>query len=118
MPSPRNRSIRLLPDEEAALAASCRRLEDDDRLGPADFAPGGAWDGAVLLQDAFEALPRLPAGIAGLVVADPPYNLDKDFHGVGFRAMDIEDYATWLRGWLPELHRVLRPGGTLYLCAD
>jgi site-specific DNA-methyltransferase (adenine-specific) len=118
MPSSRNRSIRLTPDEEASLAASCRRLGPADRPAPDDFAPGGAWDGAVLLQDAFEALPRLPAGIADLVLADPPYNIDMDFHGVGFRALDLDGYSAWLRGWLPELWRILRPGGTLYICAD
>lgn len=119
MPSPRNRTISLSPAEEAALAAACLRVGSaSEPPDVADFVRGGRYDGAVLLQDAFEALPLLPSGIASLVVADPPYNLDKEFHGLSFRARGTEEYAQWLRSWLGEIHRILRPGGTAYICSD
>jgi site-specific DNA-methyltransferase (adenine-specific) len=119
MASPRNHTIRLSPEEEPGFLAACRRIGDTESVPDArDFEAGGAWDGAVLLHDALEVLPRLPPAIADLAVIDPPYNLDKDFHGVNFRSQGLEEYGHWLRGWLPDIHRILRPGGSLYLCSD
>ena len=119
MASTRNRSLTLSAAEEQSLAARCPVLEA--ALGcrpPASCEPGGDLDGQLLLQDALMALPLLPSGVADLVVLDPPYNLDKDFHGVNFRARSLPEYADWLLSWLPEVIRILRPGGSLYFCAD
>lgn len=40
-----------------------------------------------IVGDTFEILPLLPEGFVDLLVVDPPYNLDKDFHGNKFKKL-------------------------------
>lgn len=49
-----------------------------------------------------------------LIVADPPYNLSKDY---GNRSDDrsFEDYIAFTRQWTAEAKRVLKPTGTIYV---
>ena len=49
-----------------------------------------------------------------LVIADPPYfKVAKNSWDYQWRTID--DYVEWSRGWLSEVYRVLREGGTFYL---
>jgi site-specific DNA-methyltransferase (adenine-specific) len=68
--------------------------------------------------DLFAVLGWLPAASFDLVFADPPYNLTRAFGRHAFRRMSTEDYERWLRLWLPGVARLLKPHGSLYLCAD
>ena len=74
--------------------------------------------GKTLHQDLFEALPLLPGGFVDLLIVDPPYNLRKDFNGVVFKARSPSDYQDWLRSWLSQLPRLLRPNASIYMCCD
>jgi len=74
--------------------------------------------GSTICQDAFEVLPRLPSGVFDLIVADPPYNLTKSFNGRTFRRTDLDQYEAWLGSWLPEMRRLLKPTGSIYVCGD
>jgi DNA modification methylase len=58
----------------------------------------------------------LPDECANLIIADPPYNIDKDFGPGTF----FEDHATWMRwsqSWLAEAKRLLHPDGNLFVYA-
>lgn len=71
-----------------------------------DFAP------LLIEGDTLSELPKLGAGIADLLVIDPPYNVEKahwDSYGSG------AEYAAWAEGWLSECQRILKPTGALYL---
>jgi DNA modification methylase len=64
--------------------------------------------------DACQLLGDLEAESMDLVIADPPYNLGKDYgHGKG--ALSADQYLDFSRAWLAQVNRVLRPGGTLYV---
>ena len=69
-------------------------------------------------QDAMTVLPWLPDDSVDLVFADPPYNLTKTFNHNTFSAMSLDDYEAWLMAWLPQIQRVLKPSGSIYLCGD
>jgi 16S rRNA G966 N2-methylase RsmD len=78
--SPKNKTLQLLPAEIPELSASLLR--------------GGAQANAfqtenilnkIIHADLFEILPALPRAFADLVFIDPPYNMDKEFHGVQFK---------------------------------
>ncbi|MBP5234104.1 MAG: site-specific DNA-methyltransferase [Planctomycetes bacterium] len=110
--APRNRTLDLAP---AAVAALAKRL-----LAP---APGrrlsrGAIVDRVICADFFAVAPSLPEGFADLLVLDPPYNLDRDFHGARFRRMGDDAYRAYLESWLPLALRALKPEGSVYLCCD
>jgi len=84
LPSSRNRSLRLEDADRERLAP----LLDAARatgIYPESIALGDA--GALILGDALAVLPRLPAATVDLLVADPPYNMDKDFGSVRGKRM-------------------------------
>jgi DNA modification methylase len=68
--------------------------------------------------DLFDVLDKLPAEIADLIIIDPPYNLDKTFKGMSFKACDNDTYLSYLRSWFPKVVRLLKKNGSLYLCGD
>ena len=66
-------------------------------------------------------LQRIPAGIARMVLTDPPYNVSREnnFHTMGRTGIDFEwdgdfDQEEWLR----HVDRVLMPGGSLVIWND
>jgi site-specific DNA-methyltransferase (adenine-specific) len=68
--------------------------------------------------DALAVLPLLPDACADLVFLDPPYNLSKTYGEARFNRRTAQAYGDWVALWLPQVVRCLRPGGSLYFCAD
>ncbi|MCK4292720.1 MAG: site-specific DNA-methyltransferase [Planctomycetes bacterium] len=68
----------------------------------------------IITGDASEELKKLKVSSVDLVVADPPYNLGKDY-GNNHDIKGFEDYLSFSREWLHEAHRVLKPSGTIYV---
>ena len=56
----------------------------------------------------------LPDESARLVIADPPYNIGKDF-GTGHIHDDVGDWLEWSKQWLFEATRLLAPDGNLFV---
>ena len=71
-----------------------------------------------ILGDTFEVLPLLPRGLAKLIIADPPYNLNKDFHGCKFRSTDSEAYERYTEEWVRLVKPLMKPNGAMYVCCD
>jgi site-specific DNA-methyltransferase (adenine-specific) len=109
-PAPRNKTI-FLSDEEIELYSS-RAITLDKKAKISDILD------KTIFQDTFEALPKLPANFADLVVVDPPYNLTKKFGTKEFKSMDWNEYKKWMDKWLAEVFISLKPNGTLYICSD
>lgn len=68
--------------------------------------------------DLMELLDFLPNAFVDLLILDPPYNLDKDFHGTKFGHCSHEEYIRYLESWFPKLLRLLKPHASVYLCGD
>ncbi len=49
-----------------------------------------------------------------LIIADPPYNLGKDY-GNDSDSINFEDYLKFSRKWISEAYRVLKDNGTIYI---
>lgn len=75
-------------------------------------------DDIVVNADLLDCLDSIPDGYFNLIIIDPPYNLDKDFHGNKFSAMKSEAYEEYLRSWFYKVCDKLAPDGTLYMCGD
>jgi len=115
--APRNRTLRLSAIDEARYAAMAR---DPSAMLP---APDGrlrldnATD-AVFIGDSAEIGPLLPLRSVDLLIADPPYDLPKNFDGERFAAMGHEAYLEYTRAWLGAIADSLKPDASIYICSD
>ena len=110
MRSPRNKTLWLDAETEAAYARRC--LTVSEPVAAADVTDH------VLLGDTFAVLPQLPRGSVDLLIADPPYNLTKAYHGTPFRRRDAEEYRAFTERWLDAVTPLLKPTASIYVCCD
>ena len=82
MNSHKNKTIDISADEYAALIGAC--IPADSPMSPE------ACIDKTLCGDAFDVLGFLPRGFFDLLIADPPYNLDKTFDGEKFRKTAVK----------------------------
>jgi len=68
----------------------------------------------IITGDAVQEMHRLQSGSVGLVIADPPYNLGKNY-GNNHDIKGFDEYLSFSRDWLCEAHRLLTSNGTLYV---
>lgn len=71
-----------------------------------------------IIGDTFAVMPLLPHNSVDLVVADPPYNLTKAFHGTTFSKKTVADYEDYTRKWLSLVYPLLKDDGSIYVCCD
>lgn len=71
----------------------------------------------VTTTDCLAGLAAMAEGSVDLVATDPPYNIGVDY-GDGVAADRRGDYGDLVRAWMVGVHRVLRPGGTLWIVVD
>ena len=110
MKAPRNKTIDLSVEDGRAYLDRCLRLDTPAALG--DVLD------RTICGDSFAVLPLLPRGFADLLIVDPPYNLNKDFHGLRFARTDDAAYAEYTARWLDLALPLLKPNGSVYVCCD
>ncbi len=66
------------------------------------------------LGDSIELLKTFKSSSIDLIVADPPYNLGKNY-GNNHDLKGFDEYIHFSRAWLTEAHRVLKKTGTIYV---
>lgn len=64
--------------------------------------------------DALELFKNIKDNSIDLIVADPPYNLNKDY-GNDSDTRSFEEYINFTENWTREAKRVLKPTGTIYV---
>ena len=64
--------------------------------------------------DCIEGMNALDEGSFNLIIADPPYNLSKDF-GVYKEDEKKAEWKDWSREWLASAHRVLSDQGNIFV---
>lgn len=68
----------------------------------------------IVTGDAVQEMRRLDSASVELVIADPPYNLGKDY-GNNHDVKGFDEYLKFSRDWLHEAYKLLKPNGTLYV---
>ena len=71
-----------------------------------------------IIGDTFSTLPLLPESFVDLLIVDPPYNLDKDFHGKKFKKTSDEFYEEYTEEWICKVKPLLKPNASIYVCCD
>ena len=97
MKSPRNKTIAVEPGDAA-------RYRPEPL--PASVGTG------LFVGDALDLLARVKE--VDLLLADPPYNLGKDF---GNNRDSRADWPEWTARWLDLAKKALRPTGSIYVCS-
>lgn len=64
--------------------------------------------------DCRDVMQQISSASVDLIVADPPYNLGKDY-GNGSDSQEREDYLQFTHAWLTEATRILASTGTVYV---
>jgi site-specific DNA-methyltransferase (adenine-specific) len=68
----------------------------------------------IIHGDTIEILPTLEANSAQIIIADPPYNIGKDF-GNRSDKQPMDEYLIWCDKWIAECLRILKPNGTMFI---
>ena len=105
----RNRTITVSESEIPDLEKKIFSVEDIR----ASFV-----DNCVINADLSDCIDLIPDGYFNLIIIDPPYNLDKNFHGGKFSRMKSDAYEDYLRSWFNKVCDKLASNGTLYMCGD
>jgi len=64
--------------------------------------------------DAVDLLKEIESSSIDVVIADPPYNLGKNY-GNNHDLKGFDEYLDFTKSWLSEAKRVLKPEGTIYV---
>ncbi len=64
--------------------------------------------------DAVELFKEVKSSSVDVVIADPPYNLGKNY-GNNHDLKGFDEYIDFTKSWLSEAKRVLKPTGTIYV---
>ncbi len=109
--APRNRTLRVTAGEAEELLK--RTLFPDGKI--LNFPEA---ENRIICADIFAVSPLLPRKFADLIIADPPYNLTKNFNGRIFRSGGIAEYEAYTRQLLTAIAPLLKPEGSIYVCCD
>ena len=71
-----------------------------------------------IIGDTFETIQKLPDNFVDLAIIDPPYNLEKNYHGNVFKSTKDTDYAEYTKLWIEALLPKLKQNASLYICCD
>ena len=72
----------------------------------------------LLLGDFFTTISKLPPHSVDLLIADPPYNLTKNYHGNKFNARSDHIYKDFTRDWISSCIPILKDDASIYVCCD
>jgi len=121
--SPRNKTLTLSGEEAVRYGERLLTIpsgpenQGGEDMVPAPFIVGQITD-RTINADLFSVLPRLPRAFADLLIVDPPYNLDKNFHGNSFRSRSSSEYREYVESWLPAVLACAKPDASVYICCD
>ena len=68
----------------------------------------------IILGEAVSEMQKIDSETFDLIIADPPYNLGKDY-GNNRDTKGFEEYLAFSKNWLKEAHRLLKANGTIYV---
>ncbi|MDX9917781.1 MAG: site-specific DNA-methyltransferase [Gudongella sp.] len=71
-----------------------------------------------IIGDSVKTAENIPNKSIDLIIVDPPYNLNKSFHGNNFSKKNDEVYEEYTRIWLDKVIPLLKDDGSIYVCCD
>ncbi len=108
MKSNRNKTIDFPLEQADEFLSSCiyEKTVDEIELN------------STVIGDTFSALEKVKDNSVDLLIVDPPYNLDKEFHGNNFKKSNNEKYREYTEKWLEKVTKKLKNTASIYVCCD
>ncbi len=106
--APRNRTLTLDHDIRSRLRPRIAHFTESGVTTPE----------GILLGDCLSIASKLPRAFIDLLFLDPPYNLNKSFHGMDFSKQSVGQYTVWLNMVVTLLKPLLKQTATIYICGD
>jgi site-specific DNA-methyltransferase (adenine-specific) len=108
MKSVRNKTIDFPLEQADKYLSLCKNEQTEVEITP----------DAVVIGDAYKSLEKIKDGSVDLLIVDPPYNMDKNFHGNGFKRTNFEEYANYTEQWIKAVQPKLKKTASVYVCCD
>ena len=71
-----------------------------------------------IIGDSLKVMEKLPRSFVDLLIVDPPYNLNKNYHGNKFNQTNNEEYEQYTTAWIEKVLPLLKPNASIYVCCD
>ena len=71
-----------------------------------------------IIGDSLKVMEKLPRSFVDLLIVDPPYNLNKNYHGNKFSQTNNEEYEQYTTAWIEKVLPLLKPNASIYVCCD
>ena len=110
MKAGRNKTIDMSVEEGACYLERCITITESTTIDKIIDK--------TILGDTFYVLKNLPSNFVDLLIVDPPYNLNKDFHGQKFRKATDDDYEEYTELWVRTVFPSLKDNASIYVCCD
>lgn len=68
----------------------------------------------IVLGNCIDKIKSIHSNSIDLIIADPPYNVGKDY-GNDSDKQNFKEYIAFTKEWLKECHRILKQEGTIYI---
>lgn len=68
----------------------------------------------IICGDVIEELRKISDNSCDVIIADPPYNIGKDF-GNNLDKRDLGEYIAWCKTWINECIRIMKPHATMFI---
>jgi site-specific DNA-methyltransferase (adenine-specific) len=108
MKSQRNKTIDFSLEQSKEYLDKCVMESETHTISP----------NSIVVGDAYKALEKVKNNSVDLLIVDPPYNLDKDFHGNNFKKIDDNSYTEYTEEWLKKVMPKLKSTASIYVCCD
>jgi len=66
-------------------------------------------------QDCIQFMKDMEGESVDLIIADPPYNLNKNFGNNSDQWNSVDDWLKWSKKWIDESVRILKPSGSIFI---
>ncbi len=110
MKSSRNKTIDIPLAEGEAYLRRCLSIQG--------HVSAQEIENKTIIGNSLEIMPLLPGAFADLVIADPPYNMNKVFGENAFHRLSEDEYYKYTLEWLSHVRPLMKETGSIYVCCD
>ncbi|MBE7087446.1 MAG: site-specific DNA-methyltransferase, partial [Clostridiales bacterium] len=108
MKSTKNKTIDFTLSQSKEYLSRCLKTEDLTSIP----------ENCTVIGDFYATIGKVKDESVDLLIIDPPYNLDKNFHGNTFKKSSKEDYREYVKGFIDLVKPKLKRTATVYVCCD